>query len=186
MSGYRYDAQTDNFVEKTASSPLLSEPDGVRYSAADNNYIDIQTAESSVSAPASRTNGHPAPAYVVTRAVKREARERMLQEFRITEMMNRVANGSVQVVQGNYFSTQDIQDLTAQNMRPATDADTNFDRMIIPDAAGRLRELRVCATEITAAAPAVAQDTQPDPAQNQPAATKFRYPAGIVQPTVQA
>lgn len=186
MSGYRYDAATNNFVEKQASSPLLSQPDGVRYSAPDNNYVDIVPAELSEPAPASRAHGGKGPAYVVTRAEKREARERMLQEFRITDMMNRVANGSVLVVQGSYFNAQDIQDLTEQNLRPATEADTGYDQMIIPDAAGRLRELRVCAAAITAAQTSTAQDTQPGPAQSQPAATRFRYPSDIVQPKVPA
>lgn len=186
MSGYRYDAATNNFVEKEASAPLTTQPDGVRYSAPDNNYVDTVPVELPEPTPAIRANGNKGPAYVVTRAEKQAARERMLQEFRITEMMNRVADGSVRVIQGNYFNARDIEDLTEQKLRPATEADTAYDQMIIPDAAGRLRELRVCAAEITATASSAAQDTQPGPAQNQPAATKFRYPSDIAQPKVLA
>lgn len=186
MSEYRYDAETNSFVEKTSSQPLTHQPDGVRYSAPDNNYVDTVPAELADPAPAFRGNGDSGPAYVVTRAEKQAARERMLQEFRVTDMMNRVASGSVLVVQGSYFDAQDIRGLTEQNLRPANDGDTNYDQMIIPDAAGRLRELRVCAAAITTATTAVAQGTPPGQAQSQPAATRFRYPSGIAQPTVQA
>ena len=122
MDDYRYDAETNSFVERTA---VAAKP---------------QPTVAPSSQPLTKTP-------LVSKAERKETLERARYAARISQIMAQAAAGDVVEHGASYFKKSDIEELATWNQRLATDQDRHFEITMMEDVHGHLREVRICPVE---------------------------------------